>query len=659
MITNLWRIFVFLLALPTLAIELDTVSIKGDITLSSNNLDGNFVYTLRNETSKPQQEWTFFIHPNVNILAVGQNNKQAKLEKKQGLNYQIISVKLPQEIAPASRSTLIIRFNISQQTEDPRFTVSSNNVFLDARSFWFPMPVKDTKVNFNLTVKHSLNLISIMGGKKIENANIGEHYSSTWKNELPTLTPSASLIITKKPLYQFDDIYIYSENKQLHKIISNKFAKFWDTAKNKYQKFPLSEIHIIPLKISIPSEPNYEIEGEFIGNIFVVDQSILDTLAETNSYNAWDTPSERLVETLIHELHHSFFPGIVKHNQDHLLFVESLVQYLTWSLIKDTDPIWGQKIGLRTRFYLQNFIFTQKFDDLWKFLWDSVLLYNTSSYANLDSFTLTDTLIAKYQYTEYTPTEVFETIAQHKQQNFLQTNTTIIENIIHTDDDLSVLPSENISPYDTTLFKAFQQNISEHKLFNIAVQAKKTNFQINVTNTSIMKKNRIVSIPVKATFLSISHDYPFAWSGKLIWIEHKITNSLALVIKKNDIWETNLPGKIELIKATSSLDILEKTLSDNYISQNNMGRAIIYGLNESLKNVGNKTLHLSSEAHLKLAHLQKSDLKLAWDSTSQLTKDIWYINAFIIKNKKRIGFVSLPITKNKKKYTIHNILDTK
>ena len=606
---------------------LDTISIKGDLKFFDSTIKGNFTYTIRNNETKSQQEWTFFIHPSINISSVSQNNIQAKVTIQQGVNYRILTVTLPQEIPINGRTSVLVNFSIPEQNNNSRMSIQSNYVFLDARQFWFPYPVKDNQADFEITVITPHHLSSIMGGKLNQETVIIDKKLSTWENELKDLSPSASLIIMDTPKQTTDSIYLYSSNKNMFSIIDKQFSPLWDQLKKKHRFFPLSEIHIIPLEIIIPNHLNSDVEGEFLGNIFLLNTPIIDLITnENNDLALWTKPSEQLVEILIHELYHSFFPGIVQHDKEDSLFIESLVQYLTWDIINSSSPEWGDKISRRTRYYIQNIYRKQKFDYLWDFLQDSALLFGFTHEVNLDGITLADTLVEKYQSIKYTKQDVYETIYQHgiKQKMMQQTN-----EIIKID-------------YTTNLFEN-PVALTPKKLFNSSIKAVKTNFNVFVTNTTFFKKQKIITIPVNASFLSIAHNYPFTWFGQLLWVEEDITNNLALEIPKNTIWETNLIGDINYIQTTSPLDIIENRLYDNIISDNDVGKKIIHLLNTSNK-IEDLNTSISSKAQVQLTMLTTNKKILLWDSSSYIEDNKLIINAFILDKNQKKSFISIPIS---------------
>ena len=413
----------------------------------------------------------------------------------------------------------------------------------------------------------------------------------------------------------------------------------WDKLKKEHRVSPLSEIHIVPLKIVIPNHLGNDVEGEFLGNIFLLNTHIIDLITnETSNTNLWVNPSEQLAETLIHELYHSFFPGIVQHDREDALFIESLVQYLTWDLINSTSPEWGNKISRKTRYYIQNIFRKQQFNYLWNFRQDSAVLFGFTHEVKLDGITLVDTLVEKYQSIEYTKQDVYETIYQHgiKQKMMQQAN-----EIIKVD-------------YTTNLFEN-PVALTPKKLFNSSIKAVKTNFNVFVTNTTFFKKQKIITIPVNASFLSITHNYPFTWFGQLIWVENNITNNLALEIPKNTAWETNLIGDIDYIQTKSPLDIIENRLYDNVISDNDVGKKIIFLLNTS-KKIEDLDISISSNVQVQLNLLKKNKKILLWDSSTYIKDDKLIINAFVLDKNQKKAFIAIPINIEEGIYIIDSLI---
>lgn len=620
-------------------VSLDTLSIKGDLRFIDSTIVGNFTYAMRNNGTRDQEEWNFLIHPSINISSVSQNNVQAKVTIQQGINYRIITVTLPQQVPINGRTSVLVNFSIPEQSNDSRMSIQSNYVFLDARQFWFPYPVKDNQADFEIIVITPKHLTSIMGGKLNQETVIIDKKLSTWENELKDLSPSASLIIMDTQKQSKDSIYLYSNNETIFSIITNQFYPLWNQFKKKHRISPLNEIHIIPLKIVIPNHLGNDIEGEFLGNIFLLNTPIIDLITnETNNQTLWTKASEQLVEILIHELYHSFFPGIVQHDKEDFLFIESLVQYLTWDLINTSSPEWGDKISRRTRYYIQNRYRKQKFDYLWDYLYDSTLLFGFAHQVKLDGITLADTLVEKYQSIEYTKQDAYETIYQHgiKQEMMLLTN------------EITVVD------YTTNLFKN-PVALTPKKLFNSSIKAIKTNFNVFVTNTTFFKRQKIIAIPVNASFLSIAHNYPFTWFGQLIWVENNITNNLALEIPKNTVWETNIIGDINYIQTKSPLDVIENRLYDNVISDNDIGKKIIYLLNTSKKTEG-LNISISSKAQVQLNLLKENKKILLWDSSSYIKDNQLIINAFILDKNQKKSFITIPINIDEDVYIIDSFI---
>lgn len=619
---------------------LDTLSIKGYVKFFNTNISGNFIYTIKNNEETPQNSWTFLINPSINISSISQNNIQAKVVIKQGINYRILTVTLPQTVLAKERTSIVINFSITEQNNNSRILVKSDFVFLDARQFWFPYPIKDHQVDFEITIITPTNLTSIMGGKLNQDTIIVDKKLRIWKNELKNLSPSTSLIILETPKQTKNSIYLYSSNTNLFSIIDKQFSPIWDQLKKKHKFFPLSEIHIIPLEIVIPNYLSNNVDGEFLGNIFLLNTNIIN-LIDNNTINnkeLWTTPSEQLVEILIHELYHSFFPGILQYQKENSLFTESLVQYFTWDLINSVSPKWGNQISQRTRYYIQNIYRKKQFNYLWEFLQNSTLLFGFTHKSKLDGITLADTLVEKYQFIGYTEQDIYETIQQHKIKQ-----------------DLLKLTNKQII-YDYTNKTSNNPLLSiPKKLFNSSIKVIKTNFNIYITNEKNFNKQKIVKIPVNSSILSIQHNYPFTWFGQLKWVENNTTNTIDLQIPKKTIWETNLIGDINYIQTISPLDIIENQLYDNIISNDDIGKKIIYLLNNS-KKIKDLNISISPQIENKLVLLTKDNKKLQWDSSFYDNNKI-SINAFIIDKNHKQAFITIPINIIDNVYIIDTIID--
>ncbi len=594
----------FLLLLSSTAYSssfLNTLSINGEVSFDAANINASLYYTLRNDTAYPLDEWTFLIHPSVDILSASQGGNQIKTEMEHGFNYKIVSVKLPEKLKSGSRSAVNIKFTVSG--DSPRLTVSSNFVFLDSREFWFPYPVRDYESDFKITVKTPERFNSVMGGRLTYESLSAGRKLKTWENEIKTIAPGMSLVILESPAVSNAGIFVYDGSEDFQNAIHEGFLPFWESAKHNYKFFPFSQIHIVPMDIYMPRHHGKHIEGEFLGNMFLVSKSMIENLQKP--HKGWDSPAESLIETLIHEFHHGFFPGMVSHKKEELMFTESLVQYLSWMLIESVSPDWSKKIALRTRFYLQNMLLRGSGEI--EFLKDIIMLRNASKYAGMSGFELADALIEKYRYIGYSKDDVLETIYQHQQHK------------------------KHLNPlaaYDGSYF----EHLNDPVLYNSSIKAVQTNFNITVTNEDFFKKNQIVELPVEAVFVSIEHDYPYTWQGEVHWAGDESADSIVLSLKKNDIWETNFTGGLEHIRIKSFLETSEKQLLDNSISYGDAGQLIIDRLNkgefEGLSEV--------------LDSIYDNGLTLLWDSTSEINGET-YAGAFVMAGGNPVYYITVQI----------------
>ncbi len=594
---------------------LDTISIKGDITFDEETVVGDFLYTLKNNDTDSQTEWQFIIHPSVNILSVSHENEQASIEIQHGINFRLLTVKLPRKISANTRSTISIRFSIHTQEQDPRITVSSNFVFLDARRFWFPYPNKDNQINYQFIIKTPSHLNSIMGGKLQSEAIIIDEKISSWENELPDLSLSASLIITDQIKSKRKFATIYTDNKEKAYHITEEITPYWDIMVS-HKFFPLSEIHILPINIHIPNYALDTVDGEFLGNIFLIDQELFDQLAsDSKEYDK--KISERITETLVHELYHSYFPGLAKHKPEDKLFIESFVQYLTWDLMATHSKELERNFGERSRFFLQNFHLKKNYNYLWDFLFDSSLLHGTLSASGIKGKDLADTAVEKYRYIPFSKQDILETISQ------LQS---------------SALPQKD--PLNINILQSKNTN-----LYNSAIEIEQTNFNIFITNKRKFRKKQVVALPVQTTFLSIKHDFPFPWTGTLFWETTQHSNKLDITIPPSTTWETNLIGKINLIKTKSHLDVLESDLRDNVLyAKKNIGQKIIERLNKPL--AADPFLTIPKKEQDKIDKWKQEGLFIAWDYINPIENNTFDIGAFLYyKDKRKNSFIIISLLK--------------
>ncbi|MGL4367152.1 MAG: hypothetical protein ACRCTQ_02560 [Brevinemataceae bacterium] len=524
--------------------HLSTVSIKGAVKLNTDSLTGDFLYSLKNDSDQPQTDWHLIVNSTVNILAVSQNNKAASIKTIERNGYRILLIKFPDTVEKYSRTHMFIKFAIESNTRDPRLTVSSNFVFLDSRRLWFPMPQNSSKQpTFEISISTPNTLYSAMGGKLISEAVILDTRIATWSNELQTISPSSSLIISETKRTSFDSFHVYSNDPKKVQFIRQHLYPYWEKIKTGQKFFLLSEIFIFPTDIQIPNQDKNYADGEFLGNLILLDNELVDAAFHTpfEPFFLSGYAKDRFVETFIHELLHAYFPGAVQIDQEeNSLFLESLVQYLTWSIIASSDHLWDQRIRLRTQFLIQSHIVNKKLNStLSTSIIDTTMLYLLLSSPKFDRFNLTDTIVEKYKDIGFTKSDIFETIAQAIPEKQKET--------------VSIINS---------LYQYLNTNLS----LNTDLEISRTNFSVSITNFLSARRKKIQTIPIKTTFINIKNEFPITWYGTLSRIsDQNKTNSIALEIPKNSIWETNIMEENgpEKIKISSPLDILETDLNDN------------------------------------------------------------------------------------------------
>jgi len=581
-------------------VALDTISIKGNIEFDSKELAGEFFYTIKNNDTASHDDWTLLVHPSVNILSINQNGQEADIKVQHGFGYRILTIEFPTPISANKRSTIFIKFSLRTQNTDPRLTINSNHVFLDARYLWFPVPDQDLEVNYNITITSPKEFHSIMGGHLVTDTIIINNRIAEWTNELDTLSLGSTLILTKKKKIQKGNFNIYYDDNRLAELIDEKLSPYWHILKKKHKEFPLSEIHIFPIDIRIPKEQKKYADGEFLGNLILLDKDLVNSALDTPSldFHLSGNSEYRLIETLIHELYHSYFPGILKHQAEDTLFFESFVQYLTWALINEQDHNWGQYINTRTRFIIQNMYLSKKLNTpLWNFLLDTALLYSSFQNSIFNSYSLVDTLIEKYRFIELTKNDIQDTINQFYH---LTTNTQS-----YTNNNSNLL---HISKF--------------HQLYNSSIQITKTNFNIIITNAYPRSKQSIVRFPVQTTSIYIEHNFPYNWIGSLVWVDNNNKkNYIPLSFSNNVVWETNLIGEINQIYTISPYDLLEINLADNFMIPDPSGLSIIEQLNKYKS--PNDHIQIINDLDI-IEKWQQDDLSIIWDHTRQ------YNNKFII-----------------------------
>ncbi|MGL4394449.1 MAG: hypothetical protein ACRCS8_04420 [Brevinema sp.] len=604
-------LFLLLISLPIsnfAFVEQDTLSIKGSVIFRDSELMGEFWYTVRNNSDKAQATWTVLVHHGVNILSIQEDGQEAPFTIQNGSSFRAITIKLPKPIKPNSREQILIKFSLTEQSSDPRFTIKSDHVFLDARKLWFPHPYDDHLVSSEITIETPRALHGVIGSKLQNDAIIVDRRITTWQSELPSLSPRMSLLITDQPRRQHDFLHVYTDNEQFAEFLYKKLEPFWSFLSTKHKKFPLSQIHILP-----SDNPLDQItaDGEFLGNLILLNKEMIAQYIKNPKSSFFESGSidERIIETIIHELYHAFFPGQITHVKADSLFMESFVQYLTWDLIQQIDPLWGQRISRRSHFLMQNF-FNQanKNNLLHNFLLETMKLLGTLNYYHIDSITLIDTLIEKYRFIEMSKQDLIDTIIQFD------------ERYAHDRKEashLEILRKNNSFP------------------FNAKLKVETTNITVTITN-----KKRRISIPLQDNMITISHNLQGTWRGNLLLMTTNSTNVVPVRVAENTIWETNIIGIVDQVSIVSPLDLLESNLADNILKKDQIGIKLSKDINANRLEKWTMT-----PQHRELISKLRS-FRWRWNQTSTVDNKIYM--SFNLQNQsgKNISFVIIEMTKN-------------
>lgn len=636
MTNKIYLFFLFLTPVHLSASILDTVSIKGVVHFDHKipALNGEFVYTVHNNSQSAQQTWSIVVHPDVQILSLTQQNTEASFTVNPAGNYKLIIIKLPYKLESDKRTKITIKTALLTQNKDPRFTLTEKFVFLDARKIWFPFPDNDLEANLELEISTSNDFYPIVGSALIkENTNLPGIRTSSWKNELSYLGLSSTLIITDKPRHQIDNIYVYTENTNLVQIVKREFLPFWKIIRQKQYRFPLSQFHIMPIDLTIPGKSEEFADGEFLGNLIFIDNKLSSLAVKESKTNFYFSgpADKRLIETLIHETYHSYFPGLLRHDPTDGLFIESLVQYMTWSVIKELDPLWAKNIQKRNRFLLQNLAIQNSENYLWDFLFNTSILIASFENSSFSSFELADTLVEKYRYITFNKQDLIETASLYR----------------------SPEESGELKKINLELLKLTNQK----QLFNSSINAIATNFIITITNKSIGRKKKIWTIPVETTVLQIEHNYPKEWQGQLTWIKNDKTNTISLLIPKDPIWITNLPGNISQAFIQSDLDPMELYLADNILDpSSDQGYQLINLLNKSKNFDKYPKIEFTENTLKKIKSLKEKNFLFSWDNTVNIGKSITEVFILDTQNNKK-GYIQIIFSKENDNFKILEIID--
>lgn len=595
---------------------IDTVSIKGSVTLKEENyvLNGDFIYILQNTSGTPQSSWSLVANPLVNILSVRLNEKDTEILSQQMGAYRILTVTLPTPLKPGERLAITLRFSLLPQQDDPRFYLGPRGVFLDARRLWFPLPVNDLSISYELAVASPSNLNAVMSGRLVsDTSGLAGNYSR-WESELDNISLSGTLIINNFPRYRQGSVYLYGNEQNLH---LQPFMAYWAALKESTPGFPLSELHILPIDINIPGKGDDFADGEFLGNILLIDNKLVQAaLQKPEGDFAWaGNAQKRLTETLIHELFHAYLPGILPYQAEEAIFMEGFVQYLTMNLISSQNPGWSADITRRNRFLMLNFLSARDTaTPLWTYLLSTSLFAACFEESSLNGLHLINTLVEKYRYTQFVLADILETAEIH----------------------------QTLSATNDTIYPEFLGEFHRTFLYNTALQVFSTNLGWE-----------------KASIVRIRHTFSKDWRGVLSWVleGRTDTNSMELSIASGQTWISNIKGTISHASIKAPTDNLEQYLGDNIYSPRDYGKQLITFLNED--SFFNPTARLTQKIDVSASALEtlntyrSLNFSYLWDNS--LSNEV---QAYLVDSKNiRKAFISFIIAKKNGGYEITRIVN--
>ncbi|MGL5721752.1 MAG: hypothetical protein ACRCY4_05065 [Brevinema sp.] len=558
----------------------DTLSIRGNITIRPDalQLSGDLTYSVQNRSSSPQTHWVLAVNPLVDILTVRRGDIDLEVRSQVSGDRRILTIALP--LRPDERTSITVRFSLLPQRQDPRLIFDENGAFLDGRRMWFPQPLNDKSIIYSINVSTPPNLRAIMGGKLISETESPAGNVSVWESQLNKIMLSSTLILTTKTRKKMGDFYYYDDDLS---ALSQNILPYWSAIRERQRFFPLSEVHLFSTDIRIPGKGDDFADGEFIGSIIFLDSKLVAAAKNPRYSFALSGPAhKRLLETVIHELFHAYFPGVLEYAPQESVQMESFVQYQALSLISSIDPAWAAEIRRRDRFLMLNLLTSRDTQNpIWKYLLGSTLFDKAFEQSSLRGIALADTLSEKYQDTDFAFADIVQTATIHQGLALLNDK---------------ILP-EFLNEFNRTF------------LYNTDLQRIST----NLTNAFDNSYEQF-------TLLRIRHSYPKEWAGSLTWVDEKGTNTLPLTLPSGTIWASNFSSsRVSHAILRSPLDDLEQFLGDNLLPESDNGWQLVQHLNHQdfLKEDYRSTQKISLKPDLlkRLDTYRSLGFTYLWDNT--------------------------------------------
>jgi len=513
--------------------------LKGDIIFEPNtpSLFGTLNYTIKNRQKKSLQEIFFISHPQVQIDTIKYNGDKTRFDQGIGYGMGIYRIRIP--VLPSESDAQIeITFHLNGPIREERFLLTSEQVFMDAKKIWLPVPFAETpSFLYLLKVSTPTNYISILGARIKEETIKPDRREIVWQSEIEDVLHTGNIFIGQFERVNHNDIFLYSYNPIQPNPIFSFCRKTINLFSNRIGKYPYSQIHIINELFQYKDIEEF-IDGEAMANIIQLSPELSDTNSIsidkiTNSPIPFVPRNNvaKLYEVLAHELTHAYLPTILKFNEDNYIEQEAFAEYAGLCSIWNYYPEIYKKFIDGNRIELINLKLSGQSDQrLFRYLYGVNSLHCAFKENPALFLDYINILIQKYRYIEVGP-----------------------EELIQTANDVNSITS----PSNTIIFTNAIALLGSEQLYNVELSFS------NLYVTNFFEKYKTVEIH-RQLFIQNGFPIPVDVILTYIYMDYSLTN----IVHLDGFSNTNLicDNKVLSIIAKTGLEALEEKLSDNQVS---------------------------------------------------------------------------------------------
>ncbi len=448
----------------------------------------------------------------------------------------IYRIKIP-ILQPENEAQIEISFHLNGSVREERFLLTADQVFLDAKKIWLPVPFAETpSFLYSLKVTIPTNYLSILGAKIKEETIKPDRREILWQSETEDVLHTGNIFIGQFERVNHNDIFLYSYNPIQFNLIFNFTRKTINLFSSRIGKYPYSQIHIINELFQYKDIEEF-IDGEAMANIIQISPELSDTnsiaIEKITNSPAPFVPRNnlsKLYEVLAHELVHAYIPTILKFNEENYIEQEAFAEYAGLCSICNYYPEVYKKFIEGNRIELINLKLSGLSEQrLFKYLYGINALHCAFQENPTLFLDYVNILIQKYKYITVGPEKLIQT-ASDINSMISQSNTIVLTNAISL--------------------------LGEEQLYNIELSYS------NIYITNFSEKYKSIDIQ-RQVFIQNSFPVPVDIALIYVYMDYSLTNIIHLEKFSN----TNIicDNKILSLTTKSGLEALEEKLSDNHI----------------------------------------------------------------------------------------------